>query len=72
MIELEDAETGEVYMIDTGSKEFRKEFRARADEDIVRLKREFQLINLDFINIRTDQSYIIPLINFFKMREKRY
>jgi uncharacterized protein (DUF58 family) len=72
MIELEDAETGEVYMIDTGSKEFRREFAARADEDIERLKREFQLINLDFINIRTDQSYIIPLINFFKMREKRY
>jgi len=72
MIELEDAETGEVYMIDTGSKEFRREFAARADEDIEQLKREFQLINLDFINIRTDQSYIIPLINFFKMREKRY
>lgn len=72
MIELEDAETGEVYMIDTGSKEFRREFAARADEDIERLKREFQLINLDFINIRTDQSYIVPLINFFKMREKRH
>ncbi len=72
MIELEDAETNEVYMIDTGSKEFRREFAARADEDIERLKREFQLINLDFINIRTDQSYIVPLINFFKMREKRH
>ncbi len=71
MIELEDAETGEVFMIDTGSKEFRREFAARAEEDNLALKKGFQMINMDFINIRTDQSYIVPLISFFKMREKR-
>ncbi len=71
LIELEDAETGEVFMIDTGSKEFRKEFSARAEEDNLALKKGFQMINMDFINIRTDQSYIVPLISFFKMREKR-
>ncbi len=71
LIELEDAETGEVFMIDTGSKEFRREYAARADEDLERLQRDFRLINLDFINIRTDQSYIVPLINFFRMRERR-
>jgi uncharacterized protein (DUF58 family) len=72
LIELEDAETGEVVMINTGSKQFRREFAARADEDLQNLKRNFQLINTDFINIRTDQSYILPLVNFFKMREKRH
>lgn len=71
LIELEDAETGEVILVDTGSKEFRREFAARSQEDVSGLKRSFQLINLDFINIRTDQSYIVPLINFFKMRERR-
>lgn len=71
LIELEDAETGEVFMIDTGSKQFRKEFSARANEDMLSIKKSFQLINLDFINVRTDQSYIVPLINFFKMRGKR-
>ena len=71
LIELEDAETGEVFMIDTGSKQFRKEFSARANEDMLNMKKSFQLINLDFINVRTDQSYIVPLINFFKMRGKR-
>jgi uncharacterized protein (DUF58 family) len=71
LIELEDAETGEVILVDTGSKEFRREFAARSQEDVSGLKRSFQLINLDFINIRTDQSYIVPLINFFKMREQR-
>ena len=71
LIELEDTETGEVLMVDTGSKAFRREFAARAEEDTLNLKKGFQLINLDFINIRTDQSYIVPLINFFRMRERR-
>lgn len=72
LIELEDAETGEVVVINTGSKDFRREFAARADEDLHNLKRSLRLINTDFINIRTDQSYIVPLTNFFKMREKRH
>jgi len=72
LIELEDAETGEVVLINTGSKEFRREFAARADEDLQNLQRSFRLVNIDFINIRTDHSYIVPLVNFFKMREKRH
>lgn len=72
LIELEDAETGEVLIIDSGSREFRKEFAAQSAEDVSGLKKGFRSINLDFINIRTDQSYISPLINFFKMREKRH
>lgn len=71
LLELEDVETGEVFMVDTGSKEFRREFVARAIEDLTNLTRDFRLINMDFINIRTDRSYIVPLINFFKMRERR-
>ena len=72
LIELEDAETGEVYIIDTSSKEFRREFAARSEEDISNLTHEFRLIDLDFINIRTDQSYIVPLINFFRKRERKF
>jgi uncharacterized protein (DUF58 family) len=72
LIELEDAETGEVIMVDTGSRSFRRQFAAKADEDNSDLKRGFRLINLDFINIRTDESYIVPLINFFKARERRH
>lgn len=72
LIELEDAETGDVIMVDTGSRSFRRQFAAKADEDTSDLKRGFQSINLDFIDIRTDQSYIVPLINFFKARERRH
>lgn len=71
LVELEDAETGEVFMVDTGTRKFRREFSARAEEDMDDLRRGFRLINLDFINISSDKSYIVPLINFFAMRGKR-
>lgn len=71
LLELEDVETGEVFLVDTGSNEFRREFEARATEDLANLMREFRAIDMDCINIRTDRSYIVPLINFFKMRERR-
>ena len=72
LIELEDAETGETLIIDTASSSFRLDFAQKADADNFALKRSFRLINLDFIQIVTDQSYIVPLINFFRMREKRH
>ncbi len=72
LIELEDAETGEVVLINTGSKKFRREFAARAEEDNQTLKRTFQMNNIDMIAIRTNESYIGPLVNFFKARGKRH
>lgn len=71
LIELEDAETGETVMIDTSSREFRRDFTLKAQEDNLGLKRSLRLIDVDFIQIITNQTYIVPLINFFKMREKR-
>jgi hypothetical protein len=59
-------------MVDTAVNAFRREFAARAEEDISALEKGFKLINLDFINIQTDRSYIVPLINFFKARERRH
>lgn len=71
LIELEDAETGEVMVLDTSSSEFRSEFSTQARESVDALRKEFRLINLDFIQIRTDKPYTTPLVQFFKMRERR-
>jgi len=71
LMELEDAETGEITVIDTASRKFRSEFAAHSRDSNDQLKRALRLIDLDFIQIRTDRSYIVPLIQFFKMREKR-
>jgi uncharacterized protein (DUF58 family) len=71
LIELEDAETGEVLVLDTSSAEFRRSFTEQAEQGTDALQRAFRLIDVDFIQIRTDQPYTAPLIQFFKMREKR-
>lgn len=72
LIELEDAETGEVMVLDTSSPQFRSEFADQARDTVDELQHAFKLIDLDFIQIRTDKPYTIPLVQFFKMREKRH
>jgi uncharacterized protein (DUF58 family) len=72
LIELEDAETGETLIIDTASAAFRQDFARQAEEDNFGLKHSLKRINLDFIQIITNQSYIIPLINFFRIRGKMH
>jgi len=71
-IELEDAETGEVVLVDTFSNEVRETFRLRASRDVEERARLFRAMNVDHVDIRTDQSYVEPLISFFRMRAKRF
>ncbi|MCK5127465.1 MAG: DUF58 domain-containing protein [candidate division Zixibacteria bacterium] len=72
LIELEDAETGEVMVLDTSSLAFRNEFAMQAQDMVDGLQKEFKTIDLDFIHIRTDKPYTGPLVQFFKMRGKRH
>ena len=72
LLELEDAETGEIYVVDTSSRAFRKEYAARAEEDLASLKKSFRLIDLDFVSIETGRDYVVPLMEFFRRREKRH
>lgn len=71
LVEIEDAETGENILIDTGDYMFRKGFDFLVKSELAQRENLFKSINLDSINIRTDTSYIHPIIKFFKMREKR-
>ena len=71
LIELEDAESGEVLLLDTASTRFREQFAAQAADTTDQLRRQLKIIDLDFIQIRTDRPYTVPLVQFFKMREKR-
>ncbi len=73
-IELEDAETGEIILVDTANEVFRDEFMQNASEQKLQRDKMFRSINVDYIDIlaRGEQPYIEPLIKFFKMRAKRY
>lgn len=70
-IELEDAETGEVMLIDTNDSNIRKGFSKLAARNVKETLEMFRSSNVDHIRIYTDQSYIDPIMKFFRIREKR-
>ncbi|MBN2411983.1 DUF58 domain-containing protein [candidate division KSB1 bacterium] len=71
-IELEDAETGETFLIDTSDVDVRDDFVSRTNESIEIRDKLFRNLNVDHIDIKTNESYIEPLIRFFRMRAKRF
>jgi len=71
-IELEDAETGEVVLLDTSYSEVRSVYAKQSSQDILIRNKLFKSINVDHIDIQTDKPYIEPLIKFFRMRAKRF
>ena len=71
MIDLEDAESGESILVDTGSLSIRNEFYNRSIHVNEERSTFFKSIGVDHINILTDRSYVQPITKFFKMRAKR-
>ena len=71
LILIEDAETGESRLVDTGSSSFRTGYKARALQRRHDLDRLFRSAAVDQIEIVTDRSFVHPLVRFFKKRERR-
>ena len=72
LIELEDAETGAVLTVDTSSAAARERFGRRARRVRQWRERIFRKQALDSIEIRTDTPYVVPLMQFFRRRARRY
>ena len=70
-VELEDAETGETALIDTSDRKVREEFNRLNTRTIQDRAKLFRTMGVDLINVRTDRSYVEPIMKFFRMREKR-
>jgi len=71
IVNVEDAESGENFLLDTSSYALRKDYSARAMKMFDERRRMFRLINIDHIDIRTDRPYSQEMYKFFRMREKR-
>jgi len=71
-IELEDAETSETFLVDTSDFTVRNEFASRSSQTKLAREKVFRSMNVDYIDISTDSSYVEPLIRFFRMRAKRF
>lgn len=71
LIEVEDAETGEILLVDTSSRQFRDQYGGHSSQRFNELKGMFRAGNVDFIPLSTDKAYINDLIQFFHMRHRR-
>ena len=68
LIKLKDLETGEIKWVDSSSKEFQKESKLQRIKFEHQLKDTFNRAGVDYVRLRTDESYIQPLMNLFKRR----
>jgi uncharacterized protein (DUF58 family) len=71
LIELRDAETNEHAVVDTWNGRVREEFALKAKLRLESLRRLLRSASVDHVDIRCDADYMLPLIKFFRMRERR-
>ncbi len=71
LIELEDAETGEMVLIDTGSREVRRRYERHAVERARALTDMLRSMGVDQIHVETGKAYLRDMMTFFRNREKR-
>ncbi len=72
LIEFEDAETGEMICVDTSDTLLKNEIIKRKTYFIENRNRVFKSMALDSIDLSTRESYIKPLMLFFRTRAKRF
>lgn len=71
LIELEDPETGDKMLVNTRSSKARKMYERLRSKHIAEQTQAFRSMNVDHVDIRTDSSYVEPLVRFFRIRERR-
>jgi len=72
LIKFTDAETGEERWIDTSSKRVRSMIQQARKEAVAKRNSTFITSRLDRIHVQTGKDYIKPLVQFFRMRERRW
>jgi len=71
LVELEELETGDRYVVDTGDRRVREAFAREAAETRRVRDRLLRSADVDAIPVTTDRSYTEALLRFFRMRERR-
>ncbi len=71
LIDLEDAETGEVVTVDTGSEASRRQYAVLGKKRDAKLRETFTSTGIDHIRVVSGKDYVRNLVSFFRMREGR-
>lgn len=71
LITFQDAESGRQKLVDTSDKKVRTYYKSQRMKKQHALKEYFRKNKMDSVNLKTNQSYVKPLINFFQRRIHR-
>lgn len=68
MVEMEDSETGEILVVNTGSKKTRISYEKQYHDKVTYFKDIFLKCGSGTVNSRVDESYVAKLLSYFKSR----
>jgi hypothetical protein len=68
MVAMEDAESGEILVVDTSSKSVRMNYEKNYQEKVNYFKDKFSKCGSGTVNTRVDESYVTKLLGYFKSR----
>lgn len=68
MVTMEDAETGEVTVVNTNSKAVRLEYEKNYQANVKYFKETFSRCGSGAVSTRVDESYVKKLLGYFKLR----
>jgi len=71
LVEIEDPETGELMLLDTGSRAIREAFAQRARSDEQALRDQFRRMKIDSMFLSTSRPFIDDVRTLFRQRQVR-
>lgn len=66
VVEVQDAETGEILTLDTSSSFVRRQYELNVRTRKEQRDRLLRLSQVDRVDVRTDQDPVTPLVNYFR------
>lgn len=68
MVTMEDAETGEIMVVNTNSKSVRMEYEKNYQDNVKYFRETFSRCGSGAVSTRVDESYVTKLLGYFKSR----
>jgi uncharacterized protein (DUF58 family) len=71
LVEMLDAESGDVQTVDTSSPLFRKFYKQKYEERKKKRDQDLRKSAVSLVPVKTEEDFVDPLIAYFKARKKR-
>jgi uncharacterized protein (DUF58 family) len=71
LLEIQDPESGQLLLLDTGSSAVRRHFREQAEQDRLQLRDMLRKLKIDTILLSTDRPFLNEVRKLFRQRQIR-